>query len=71
MVDDPYTFGRIAAANALSDIYAMGGVPKTAMNIVAFPARSMDISVLRSVIEGGLAYHPGSRGGAGGRPYRG
>ena len=54
MVDDPYSFGQIAAANALSDIYAMGGVPKTAMNIVAFPAKTMDIGVLRTIIEGGL-----------------
>jgi selenide, water dikinase len=54
MVDDPYDFGRIAAANALSDVYAMGGTPKTAMNVVAFPAKSMDISVLRAVIDGGL-----------------
>ena len=54
MVDDPFSFGRIAAANALSDIYAMGGVPKTAMNIVAFPAKTLDIAILRSVIEGGL-----------------
>ncbi|MBV5340108.1 MAG: selenide, water dikinase SelD [Deltaproteobacteria bacterium] len=54
MVDDPYSFGQIAAANALSDIYAMGGVPKTAMNIVAFPAKTMDISILRTIIEGGL-----------------
>lgn len=54
MVDDPYAFGRIAAANALSDVYAMGGTPRTAMNILAFPARSMDISILRAVIEGGL-----------------
>jgi len=54
MVDDPYSFGRIAAANALSDIYAMGGTPKTAMNIVAFPAGSLDISILRAIIEGGL-----------------
>jgi selenide,water dikinase len=54
IVDDPYAFGQIAAANALSDVYAMGGVPKTAMNLVAFPAREMDISILRRIIEGGL-----------------
>jgi selenide,water dikinase len=54
MVDDPYSFGQIAAANALSDIYAMGGTPKTAMNIVAFPAKTLDISILRTIIEGGL-----------------
>ena len=54
MVDDPFSFGQIAVANALSDIYAMGGTPKTAMNIVAFPAKSMDISILRTIIEGGL-----------------
>jgi selenide,water dikinase len=53
-VDDPYSFGQIAAANALSDVYAMGGVPKTAMNLVAFPAKEMDISILRRIIEGGL-----------------
>ncbi len=55
MVDDPFSFGQIAAANALSDVYAMGGVPKTAMNIVAFPAKTMDISILRTIIEGGLS----------------
>jgi len=55
MVDDPYSFGQIAAANALSDVYAMGGTPKTAMNVVAFPAKTMDISILRTIIEGGLA----------------
>jgi len=54
IVDDPYGFGQIAAANALSDIYAMGGVPKTAMNLVAFPVKDMDISVLRQIIQGGL-----------------
>jgi len=54
IVDDPYDFGRIAAANALSDVYAMGGVPKTAMNIVVFPDKTMDLAVLRRVIEGGM-----------------
>jgi selenide,water dikinase len=55
VVDNPFWFGQIAAANALSDIYAMGGVPKTAMNLVAFPLQTMDISILRQIIEGGLA----------------
>jgi selenide,water dikinase len=54
IVDDPYAFGQIAAANALSDVYAMGGVPKTAMNLVAFPLKDMDMSVLRQIIRGGL-----------------
>ncbi len=54
IVDEPYWFGQIAAANALSDIYAMGGVPKTAMNLVGFPLKQMDISILRQVIQGGL-----------------
>jgi len=54
IVDDPYWFGQIAAANALSDVYAMGGVPKTAMNLVAFPVKEMDLSVLRQVIQGGI-----------------
>jgi selenide,water dikinase len=54
IVDDPYMFGQIAAANALSDVYAMGGVPKTAMNLVAFPLKDMDLSILRQIIQGGL-----------------
>ncbi len=54
IVDDPYWFGQIAAANALSDVYAMGGIPKTAMNLVAFPIKDMDISILRQIIQGGL-----------------
>lgn len=54
IVDDPYAFGQIAAANALSDIYAMGGTPKTAMNLVAFPLKTLDISILRKIIQGGL-----------------
>ena len=54
IVDDPYWFGQIAAANALSDVYAMGGVPKTAMNLVAFPLDDMDMSILREIMQGGL-----------------
>jgi selenide,water dikinase len=54
IVDDPYDFGRIAAANALSDVYAMGGRPLTALNIVCFPRSTMDISVLQEVLRGGL-----------------
>jgi len=54
IVDDPYWFGQIAAANALSDVYAMGGVPKTAMNLVAFPLKDMDMTILRRIIQGGL-----------------
>jgi selenide,water dikinase len=54
IVDDPYWFGQIAAANAMSDIYAMGGIPKTAMNLVAFPVKDMDLSILRQIIQGGL-----------------
>lgn len=52
MVEDPYTFGRIAAANALSDIYAMGGEVKTALNIVCFP-ETMDLNILGEILRGG------------------
>ena len=54
VVDDPYSFGLIAAANALSDVYAMGGTPITAMNLIAFPVNTLDISVLKEVLRGGL-----------------
>jgi selenide,water dikinase len=54
IVDDPFAFGQIAAANSLSDIYAMGGKPVTAMNIVAFPLDKFDISVLKEILRGGL-----------------
>ena len=54
IVDDPYTFGQIAAANALSDVYTMGGKPLTAMNVVCFPTKSQDISVLRDILRGGF-----------------
>jgi selenide, water dikinase len=53
IVDDPYTFGRVAAANALSDVYAMGGEPLTALNIVAFPSDQLPMEVLTAVLEGG------------------
>lgn len=52
MVDDPYTFGQVAAANALSDIYAMGGEVKTALNLVCFP-ESMDLNILGEILRGG------------------
>ncbi len=55
IVDDPYDFGRIAVANALSDVYAMGGKPLTALNVVCFPKDTMDFSILREVLKGGLA----------------
>jgi selenide,water dikinase len=55
IVDDPYDFGRIAAANSLSDVYAMGGRPLLCMNILACPVKTMDPSVFRQVVEGGLA----------------
>ncbi len=53
IVDDPRTFGRIAATNALSDVYAMGGTPRTAMNIVCFPRKTLPLDVLREVLIGG------------------
>ena len=53
IVDDPYTFGQIAAANALSDVYAMGGEPLTAMAIVGFPSGKLPLEVLREILRGG------------------
>ncbi len=55
IVDDPFDFGRIAAANSLSDVYAMGGKPLLCMNILACPVKTMDPSIFRRVVEGGLA----------------
>ena len=53
IVDDPYIFGQIAAANSLSDVYAMGGEPKTCMNIVCFPKGKMEIEILGEILRGG------------------
>jgi selenium donor protein len=53
IVDDPYLFGQIAAANALSDVYAMGGLPMTALNIVGWPVSKLDVSILGDILRGG------------------
>ena len=55
IVDDPFTFGRIAAVNALSDVYAMGGVPLAGMNLVSFPLSELDREVLKEILHGGLS----------------
>jgi selenide,water dikinase len=55
IVDDPYTFGQIAAANSLSDVYAMGGRPISALSIVGFPNTGRDLDVLEKILQGGLA----------------
>lgn len=53
IVDDPYDFGQIAVANALSDVYAMGGRPLLAMNIICFPEKTFDIAILQEILQGG------------------
>lgn len=55
IVDDPYEYGQIAAANSLSDVYAMGGQPLFALAMVCFPARKVPLDVLRRILEGGIA----------------
>ncbi len=55
IVDDPYTFGQIAAANSLSDVYAMGGRPISALSIVGFPNKADPIEILEKILQGGLA----------------
>ncbi len=55
IVDDPFTFGRIAAANSLSDVYAMGGRPLFALNVVCFPSKKVPLSVLGEILRGGAA----------------
>lgn len=53
IVDDPYTFGAIAATNSLSDVYSMGGVPKTALNITCWPKDNLDLTILGDIVKGG------------------
>lgn len=53
LVDDPYLYGQIAAANSLSDVFAMGGVPTTAMNIVCFPDDQLGLNILSEILKGG------------------
>lgn len=53
IVDDPYMFGQIAAANALSDVYAMGGQPKLAMNLLTFPNNQLPLEAVKGILEGG------------------
>ena len=53
IVDDPYMFGQIAAANALSDVYAMGGQPKLAMNLLTFPNGKLPLDAVKGILEGG------------------
>jgi selenide, water dikinase len=62
VVDDPYDFGRIAAANALSDVYAMGGRPLTALNLVAWPLEQLGTAVLAEVLRGGIDVVRGAGG---------
>ena len=53
IVDDPYTYGQIAAANSLSDVYAMGGLPGTAMNIVGVPLEHLSLGDVNQILKGG------------------
>ena len=53
IVDDPYTYGQIAAANSLSDVYAMGGLPVTAMNVVGVPMEHLSLEDVNQILKGG------------------
>src|SRR5260221_8037602 len=63
VVESPYDFGRVAAANALSDIYAMGGEPLFALNVVGFPTKKLPLAVLGEILRGGAAI-PAEAGGS-------
>src|SRR5215204_2006397 len=64
IVDDPYAFGRIAATNALSDIYAMGGTPVSALNLVAYPLETLGPEILGEILRGGADAVLTNAGGA-------
>ncbi len=71
LVDDPYVFGQIAAANSLSDVFAMGGVPVTALNIVCFPDDKLGLDVLSEILRGGTdKVHEAGASIAGGHSIR-
>src|SRR4051812_31456206 len=55
LVDDPITFGRIAAINAMSDVFAMGGTPRFALNLAGFPTRTLPLTILAQILAGGAA----------------
>ena len=70
MVDDPYTFGQVAAANALSDIYAMGGMPKLALNLLCFPSDRLPPEAVAAILAGGQDKVRRSHGGGQGAQVR-
>ncbi len=70
VVDDAFRFGQIAAANALSDVYAMGGRPITALSIAGFPEKDFPSEWAAAIVEGGAAKLAGSRLRPAGRPQR-
>lgn len=67
VVDDPYTWGRIAATNAMSDVYAMGGTPVMAVNLLAWPRETLPMEIAREVLRGGLDAARAMRLSGGGR----
>jgi len=69
IVDDPAAFGAIAAANALSDVYAMGGRPVLALNLVGFPIKTLPMGVLAAILRGGRGQAGRGGGHAGRRPH--
>ncbi|MEO8343978.1 MAG: AIR synthase related protein [Gallionella sp.] len=69
IVDDPFDVGRIAATNALSDMYAMGGTPIMALAIVGMPINKLPVETIRAILQGGESGVPGRRDSTGGRTF--